>query len=160
MNSRTRHRDRTRGSRNRDENRHSPSTRSFRGNRPAFPAGKVKGLCLLFGTVAISCVLIVLMFPLASGGGPWRTQAADGPLPPLFAPAEVRAGLPPLGPTTRVPVNSIDRFTGQPIIASSPTITYKGYVVAFCCLHSTGYTGGWDRLTEAEKDTYVRGFLK
>lgn len=54
----------------------------------------------------------------------------------------------------------MDRFTGNPIIESSPTVTYKGYVIAFCCRKSKGYRGGWDRLTEAEKDTYVRGFLK
>ena len=97
---------------------------------------------------------------------PWRSRQWGTPLaersgpPPRLFDSPVTPGLPQSGPTTRVPVNSIDRFTGQPIIASSPTITYKGYVVAFCCLHSTGYTGGWDRLTEAEKDTYVRGFLK
>lgn len=70
------------------------------------------------------------------------------------------AGLPPPGPSTRVPVNQVDRFTGKPITASSPTIPYKGYVVAFCCPHSTGYRGRWDHLSEAEEDTYVRGFLK
>ncbi len=112
------------------------------------------------GVVAVGCVVAILMFPLVEGGGPNWTRAAGDPLPPLFDPAEVRAGLPSLGPTTRVPVNSIDRFTGRPIVASSPTVTYKGFVVAFCCRRSTGYLGGWDRLTEAEKDTYVRGFLK
>ena len=57
-------------------------------------------------------------------------------------------------------MNVVDRFTRKPIVATSPTVTYKGYVVAFCCSNSAGYVGGWNRLTEAEKDTYVRGFLK
>lgn len=82
------------------------------------------------------------------------------PIPPPLFDSPVLAGLPPPGPSTRVPVNPVDRFTGKPITAISPNIQYKGYVIAFCCPHSTGYRGGWDRLSEAEKDTYVRGFLK
>ncbi|MFA6043714.1 MAG: hypothetical protein WC718_01910 [Phycisphaerales bacterium] len=115
---------------------------------------------IYFGIVAVGCAVTVLMFPLVLGGGPQRTQTAGEPLPPLFHPGEVTAGLPSPGPSTRVPVNQVDRFTGKPIVASSPSVTYKGYVVAFCCQHSSGYLGGWDRLSEAEKDTYVRGFLK
>lgn len=118
----------------------------------------------VFATLIGFAVLTTLsVFALTTPwrSGQWGTPSAErsGPPPPLFD-SPVTPGLPSPGPATRVPVNSIDRFTGQPIIASSPTITYKGYVVAFCCIHSTGYTGGWDRLTEAEKDTYVRGFLK
>ena len=79
---------------------------------------------------------------------------------PLFKTDPPRIGLDPPGPTTKVPVNTIDLFTGKPITFSSPKKMHKGYTVAFCCNNSAGYNGGWDSLTEAEKDTYVRSFLK
>jgi len=109
------------------------------------------------GLIAVSAIVLTLQVPDQQSGA---SAAKRSTLPPLLFDSPVMAGLPPPGPSTRVPVNQVDRFTGKPITASSPTIPYKGYVVAFCCPHSTGYRGGWDRLSEAEKDTYVRGFLK
>jgi hypothetical protein len=79
---------------------------------------------------------------------------------PLFKTDPPRLGLDAPLPGTKAPVNNVDLFTGKPITYSSPTKMYKGYTVAFCCTNSAGYNGGWDGLTEAEKDTYVRSFLK
>jgi len=107
-------------------------------------------------TTFAAVVLTLRVSDQQSGAAPDKRSA----LPPLLFDSPVMAGLPPPGPSTRVPVNQVDRFTGKPIVASSPSVTYKGYVVAFCCQHSTGYRGGWDHLSEAEKDTYIRGFLK
>ena len=109
------------------------------------------------GLIAVAAIVLALQVPDQQSGAPAAKRSA---LPPLLFDSPVMAGLPPPGPSTRVPVNQVDRFTGKLITASSPTIPYKGYVVAFCCPHSTGYRGGWDRLSEAEKDTYVREFFK
>jgi len=109
------------------------------------------------GLIAVAAIVLTLQVPDQQGGAPTSKRSA---LPPVLFDSPVMAGLPPPGPSTRVPVNQVDRFTGKLITASSPTIPYKGCVVAFCCPHSTGYRGGWDRLSEAEKDTYVREFFK
>ena len=90
---------------------------------------------------------------------PWEGIAAGSSLP-LFASNPPTRGVPLPGPGTRVPINPVDLFTDKPTTFSSPTKPYKGYSVAFCCANSAGYNGGWDGLTEAEKDTYVRSFLK
>jgi hypothetical protein len=79
---------------------------------------------------------------------------------PLFKTDPPRVGLDPPAPGTRAPVNTIDLFTGKPITFSSPKKMHKGYTIAFCCTNSAGYNGGWESLTEAEKDTFVRSFLK
>lgn len=108
--------------------------------------------------LAISTVFTLPTCIGRTGGG--ASTAPSEPALPLFDSMPITAGLPPPTIETRVPVNAIDRFSGNPILASSPTVAYKGYVIAFCCGKSAGYTGGWDHLSEAEKDTYVRGFLK
>lgn len=117
----------------------------------------VLAVVIASAVAVISSTLVLTMLASAPQANT-RSEVSTLPLPPLDSP--VAAGLPPPSPSTRVPVNPIDRFTGKPIIASSPTVQYKGYVVAFCCPHSTGYRGGWDRLSEAEKDTDIRGFFK
>lgn len=118
--------------------------------------------------IAVAAVFLPLMLMMLwislrrapSGEAPGRPAAATQEhLPSLFDSMSIVAGLPPPDPSTPVPVNSVDRFTGMPIIESSPTVSYKGYVVAFCCPHSRGYTGDWARLSQAEKDTYIRSFL-
>jgi hypothetical protein len=129
------------------------------------PASVVRALGAVLGTAILAVVLLAITFSPTSLA-PRALSHPIEPLLPLLNPSEVKPGLPPPGPATRVPVNTVDRFTGKPIIATSPTVNYKGYVVAFCCLRSSGYSaaggggGRWDRLSEAEKDTYVRGFLK
>lgn len=85
---------------------------------------------------------------------------APGQTLPLFITNPPHPGLAPAPEGVRVPVNSIDLFTSKPTGLASPKTTYKGYTIAFCCDKSSGYNGGWEHLTEAEKDTYVRSFLK
>lgn len=80
---------------------------------------------------------------------------------PLFQTERPTIGLDPPAPGTRTPINAVDLFTSKATSYASPTKMHKGYVVAFCCANSGGYNGGgWDGLTEAEKDTYVRHFVK
>jgi hypothetical protein len=50
--------------------------------------------------------------------------------------------------------------TGKPLTPSSPTLVYKGYAIGFCCAQSSGYTGGWERMSEKDKDAFVRKYLK
>jgi hypothetical protein len=57
-------------------------------------------------------------------------------------------------------LNDVDPVTGKPITASSPTLTHKGYVIGFCCANSEGYKGGWNRMSEAQKDAFVRRYVK
>lgn len=78
--------------------------------------------------------------------------------PAAVAPAV--AALPPAQPGTRVPINTVDAFTGKPITASSPTVTHKGYVIAFCCDQCPAYKGGWARMSDGERDAVVRRLLK
>jgi hypothetical protein len=79
---------------------------------------------------------------------------------PLFKTSPPMLGLNPPAAGVKVPINTVDLFTGKPIGVMSPSKTYKGYTIGFCCANSAGLNGGWDSLTEAEKDTYVRNFLK
>jgi len=97
---------------------------------------------------------------LADTIGAAMEGTTNGSTLPLFATTPPTPGLAPPPPGTRVPVNPVDLFSGKPTNFASPTKTYKGYVVAFCCANSAGLNGGWDGLTEAEKDTYIRSFLK
>jgi len=89
--------------------------------------------------------------PGTAGG---TTQPTSGVVTPVVA------SLPPPAPGTRVPLNDVDPVTGKPITPSSPTITYKGYVIAFCCADSEGYKGAWARMSESQKDAFVRRYLK
>ena len=59
-----------------------------------------------------------------------------------------------------VPINDVDPVTGKPIEPSSPTLTYKGHTIAFCCASSSGYKGGWAQMTEAAKDAFVSRYLQ
>ncbi len=88
------------------------------------------------GVVALGIAL--LLGPMLRDGG--------GPIPAL--------------PVTTVPINDVDPVTGKPIEPSSPTLVYKGLTIAFCCEKSSGYKGGWVRMSEAEKDAFVRRCLK
>lgn len=63
-------------------------------------------------------------------------------------------------PENKPPINKIDPVTGNAIEAFSPSLFYKGYKIAFCCDQSSGYTGGWDKLSEAKKDAFVQQCLK
>jgi hypothetical protein len=85
---------------------------------------------------------------------------ADGSTLPLFQNEPPTRGLAPPAAGTRKPVNSMDLFTGKPVGFGAPSTEYKGYSIGFCCNQSVGYNGSWERLSEAEKDTYVRHFLK
>jgi hypothetical protein len=67
--------------------------------------------------------------------------------------------LPPAPPGTKAPVNDVDPVTGRPITPTSPSKVYKGYVIAFCCAQSAGYTGNWDRMSETEKDAFVSRYV-
>ena len=142
----------------RDAGRHFTGDRRHREASGRTPPLRLVIAAAMALVVVVTSAALVLTMPAWVPQTTTQPERSPPPLPLFDSP--VMAGLPPPGPSTRVPVNPVDRFTGKPITASSPTIPYKGYVVAFCCPHSTGYRGGWDRLSEAEKDTYVRGFLK
>jgi hypothetical protein len=88
------------------------------------------------------------------------TAPAVGASARFAGPQAFAGGLPPPAPGTKVPINDTDPFTGKPIEPTSPTTNHKGYVVAFCCEKSAGYKGGWERLTESQKDALVRRFLE
>ncbi len=68
--------------------------------------------------------------------------------------------LSPAPPGTKVPINDVDPVTGKPIGPFSPILVYKGYNIAFCCEKSSGYKGDWVQMSEAEKDAFVRRYLK
>jgi hypothetical protein len=70
------------------------------------------------------------------------------------------SGLLPASTKQISPVNKVDPLTGKSITATSPTTTYKGYIVAFCCAKSLSYNGGWNRMSESEKDAFVLSCLK
>lgn len=77
----------------------------------------------------------------------------SGPGTPLAA------SLPPPPPGTPVPVNDVDPVTGKPLTPDSPTLDYKGYAIGFCCDKSAGYRGEWNRMSESQKDAFVRKYL-
>lgn len=86
---------------------------------------------------------------------------AAGTTQPVAASAmPVVASLPPPAPGTRVPLNDVDPVTGKSLTASSPTLNYKGYVIGFCCEKSSGYKGDWARMSDNDKDAFVRKYLK
>lgn len=78
--------------------------------------------------------------------------------PAATQPAITGFPLAPMGPQS--PINNVDPVSGEPITPRSPTITYKGHVVAFCCRNSKGYNGGWERMSETEKDAFIRRWIK
>jgi hypothetical protein len=93
---------------------------------------------------------------LGAVAGTTTAPAAGTPAPPK----PVATGLPPPAPGTKSPLNDIDPVTGKPITSASPTLIYKGYAIGFCCGSSEGYKGAWDRMSEKEKDAFVRKCLK
>jgi hypothetical protein len=100
----------------------------------------------------------------AAGAAPTSAPAAN-PVPAPTASsapaiASATTGLPPPAPGTKVPVNDVDPVTGKPLTPSSPTLAYKGYAIGFCCAQSAGYTGAWERMSEKDKDAFVRKYLK
>ncbi len=109
------------------------------------------GICV--GVVAIGAAVI------------WRITRPDAGGPALAAGVPLKvtpaaASLPPPPPGTPVPINTVDPMSAEPIKFNSPTTTHKGYVVAFCCEQSAAYKGGWERMSEAEKDAFVRRWLE
>ncbi len=82
----------------------------------------------------------------APAGADLGTVVAAGSLPP--APADMSR-----------PINKVDPLTGKPIELNSPTTVYKGYIIGFCCTSSSAYKEGWSRMSEAEKDAFVRQCL-
>jgi hypothetical protein len=87
---------------------------------------------------------------MAKAFGVSTTPAVPQPIP---------ASNPPAAPGTKMAINSTDPFTGKVITPKSPTVDYKGYTIAFCCEQSSGWKGGWERLSEAEKDAILRKYL-
>jgi len=96
---------------------------------------------------------------LPAGGIPTTPASAAPAANPALAQPLAAFVLPPASPGTKVPINDIDDFSGKKVGPSSPTIEYKGYVIAFCCADSAGWKGGWERLSESEKDALVRKHL-
>lgn len=151
-------------------------------SQPLRPTGAVEGsnlrplrltpikIGIALGAVALGAALL-LRPVLSGGGGNALTQggsdmvslgavagattapAASTPAPPK----PVATGLPPPAPGTRVPINDADPFSGKPVSPGGPTVSHQGYVIGFCCAESNK---PWGRLSETEKDTLVRKYLK
>jgi len=118
--------------------------------QPGSPGRRPVIIGVVLGTVALG------------GAALWGTRR-DGAMrvaPAASTSAPVVVGLPPPAPGTRMPLNDTDPFTGKPIEPTSPTVTHKGYVIAFCCADSSGYKGGWARMSDSERDAVVRRYLK
>jgi hypothetical protein len=100
--------------------------------------------------------------PAAAPGAPAPVVAPASPAPAAAPSSPVPAvtELPPPGPMTRVPINDVDPVTGKPLTPTSPTLPYKGYSIGFCCDKSAGYTGGWERMSERDKDAFVLKYVK
>jgi hypothetical protein len=80
--------------------------------------------------------------------------------PVLTAPAATQAPSPgraPVGPggVKLVPVNNVDPATGDPVVYGSPVTMYKGHVIGFCCENSPAFRGGWDAMSEVDKDAFL-----
>ena len=89
-------------------------------------------------TIAIVAGIAGIIFALSYG--------AFKPVKPL-----------PVATSTSVsPINSIDFFSGKPVMSTSPTTVYKGYRVGFCCSVSKSK---WDLLSEPKKDKYIWQYL-
>ncbi|MDO8301806.1 MAG: hypothetical protein Q7T18_01045 [Sedimentisphaerales bacterium] len=80
---------------------------------------------------------------------------ADSKLPPT---SQANA-LPVTTTVGSTPINSVDPISGKPTKNGSPTTIYKGYVIGFCCETSRS-SGGWEKKNEAEKDAFLRRFIK
>ncbi len=125
-----------------------------RGNGPAprrwtFIAVAVGlGILLLGGAALVGPVL---------KGGKATSQPAGARAP---VPRSLATFLPPPAPGTRTPINDTDPVTGKPLTPTSPVLAYKGYQIGFCCDKSAGYTGGWERMSESQRDAFVRKYLK
>lgn len=104
--------------------------------------------------ILIGVLLGVVVIGSAAIWGALRNGGTSAAVVPAIA------ALPPAPPGTRVPINTIDAFTGKPITARSPRVTHKGYVLAFCCDQCAAYKGGWARMSEDQRDAVVRRFLK
>lgn len=124
--------------------------------------GIALGVVLLGGTALVSLSdkgrpadagIAVPAVPAAIPRG-LTTSATPAPAQPPIA-----DNPPSPPPGTRMAINATDPFTGKVISASSPTLDYKGYVIGFCCSGSEGWKGGWDRMSEADKDAFVRQCL-
>jgi hypothetical protein len=124
------------------------TTRAASGRRPVI-------IGIVLGAIAIGGAAL---WGGLRDGGTGRDTAASMSAPATVPPTA--ASLPPASPGTRVPLNDVDPVTGKPITASSPTLTHKGYVIGFCCANSEGYKGGWNRMSEAQKDAFVRRYVK
>lgn len=66
----------------------------------------------------------------------------------------------PLAPPGTPPINNVDPVSGEKITPTSPATLYKGHVVAFCCRNSKGFNGGWQKMSEADKDAFVSRWVK
>jgi hypothetical protein len=102
--------------------------------------------------IAADVVLVaVLVFVILQTREPER---------PLTAPAAARApdrGSAPVSPSgvKLAPVNNIDPATGEAVVYGCPVTMYKGHVIGFCCKNSPAFNGGWDAMSEAEKDAFL-----
>ncbi len=57
------------------------------------------------------------------------------------------------------PINDVDPVTGKKVDFGAPTERYKGYTIGFCCPLSRT-EGGWERLSEKDKDAFIGRFVK
>lgn len=131
----------------------------FSAQRPARRRGPTIVIIML---VSLCVILLVGIILIAKRGEPSVSTQKNSPSVVEFG------GLQPdstsrLEPASGVqirPVNRVDPLMGKSINATSPTTTYKGYIVAFCCTKSRAYNGGWNNMSESEKDAFVLKCLK
>jgi hypothetical protein len=140
---------REQGGRTSDSQRSAERTNQPRGRRPLLPIT----IGLAIAIVAITAAAIW------SAVGRDGAGQAEAPAVANLGTAVPAGSLPPAPAGLSRPINKIDPMTGKPIELNSPTTLYKGYIVAFCCKSSSAYKGGWSRMTEAEKDAFVRKCL-
>ena len=63
----------------------------------------------------------------------------------------------PAGQAEPDPVNSVCPFTGQPVTADSPAVSYRGYTIGFCCGRCQSR---WAGSSEQTKDAALARFVK
>jgi hypothetical protein len=145
----------------RERRQHKTSGQAARARRlTPVKIGIGLGVVLLGGTALVTVLDTghpagaLIAAPAASA----PAEPAAAALAPSAAPA-IAGGLPPPLPGTKVPINDVDLFSGKVVTSKSPTLNYKGYIIGFCCDKSPGWRGGWERMSESEKDAFVRKYI-
>ncbi len=107
--------------------------------------------------IVLVIVLVIMIWPEAELKESDRTTQ-PGAAPTTPAPNET--GSNPRTTINLMPINNIDPMTGKPVAYGCPTVQYKGKVIGFCCEKSSAFKGGWNRMSEVDKDAFVARFAR